>query len=300
MIPKNKKWSVSNMRKISIIIIIFLFLIICGCKYNNYLESENIPESENILEYSEYSEGYYTFNPNLFYKVQSYDKYQQISKVYKIKEQNYDGQFFNENGLIIFSISETKGLYRHELSFNIIDDTLDVEYNRITSPGGTDDIKYWTIIVTIDIDKLNRIEKVKVKDIELKSDDAFQTNMPMGMPDDFSFNYMSYDGTMFNSKDGSYRKTINSNKQTVDLSKEELEAIYAKLRNANADRYNGSMYLNDESSQSSPSLLFQFNDVRICFYGVDNPNYEWASEMELYNIITEIIESYIIPKTQDN
>ena len=295
------------MKKISIFILLLLFLFITGCKQNsdnadndNTNINDNSENTEKKYEYVEFSEsGYTTFNPNLFYEVDNYEKYIQINKVYRVNKYDYSEEFFEENGLIIFVVSETSGSYRHELSFDVIDNSLDVKYNRLPSEGGTTDIKYWTVLVTIDKVTLNQIEKVNIRGIELISDDTFETKMALEMPNDFKFTILT-NKMSFNSHDGSFKSSSDSEAKTIILSKKELEEIYGKLRNVSADRFEGTIYLNDEDSDSGSQIWFLSSSMNVIIYGADNPSYEWFSEMKLYNEIIDIIDNYINPKINEN
>lgn len=292
------------MRKILLLIMLLNCLFIVGCEQSNTyqdngdIKNENSDYAKDDLVYSEYSEGFSTFNPYLFYKIDSYEKYMQISRVYRMKKKDFDERYFYEKGLVIFVVSESSGSYRHELQCKARNGTLDVEYKRLENSGGTSEMKYWTVIVTIDKEILNKIETVKINDKELLLDDKYETKMSVVMPEDFSFNIITSDGIMFNSRNGSFQDVLKGTTKTIDLTVEELEEIYAKLREVNADRFNGSMFLNDESSTASPRILLQYNDVSAIFYGTDNPSYEWFSGIKLCNLIREIVANYIYLKIQ--
>ena len=109
------------MRKILLLIMLLNCLFIVGCEQSNTYQDngdikiENSDYAKDDLVYSEYSEGFSTFNPYLFYKIDSYEKYMQISRVYRMKKKDFDERYFYEKGLVIFVVSESSGSYRHEL-----------------------------------------------------------------------------------------------------------------------------------------------------------------------------------------
>lgn len=270
---------------ITVLFLVFSFVFIIGCKKDDFPESD--------YKYNEYKGGMHGLNLNLFYKINSYEELDHLSKPHGINLKSYDENYFIDNALIFFTIYEGSGMFTHRLSIKIVDDTLDVYYKRNELPknaGYTTDEAYWLVAVEVNHQELDSIKKLKIGEKYLSSYDNYETVLPEVM-DDNCFVFIR--SSLFNC-DSRYNKASykeNDKEITVSLTEEDFNNMYQILRNANVDKYCGNIFLNDYC-HTSGGLYVSVNTYDVNIYGYDNPTFDWFDGMELYRALEEIRNTY--------
>jgi len=270
---------------ITVLFLVFSFVFIIGCKKDDFPESD--------YKYNEYKGGMHGLNLNLFYKINSYEELDHLSKPHGINLKSYDENYFIDNALIFFTIYEGSGMFTHRLSIKIVDDTLDVYYKRNELPknaGYTTDEAYWLVAVEVNHQELDSIKKLKIGEKYLSSYDNYETVLPEVM-DDNCFVFIR--SSLFNC-DSRYNKASykeNDKEITVSLTEEDFNNMYQILRKANVDKYCGNIFLNDYC-HTSGGLYVSVNTYDVNIYGYDNPTFDWFDGMELYRALEEIRNTY--------
>ena len=268
------------MKKILLVLIILLFAFIIGCKKDDFPESD--------YKYNEYKGGSHGLNLYLFYKINSYEELDHLSKPHGINLKSYDENYFIDNALILFTISEGSGAFTHRLSIKIVDDTLDVYYKRNELPkntGYTCDMAYWLVAVEVNHQELESINKFKIGETYLNSYDNYKTVLPETMDDDC---FVYIESSLFKC-DSRYNKASykDGDKEiNVSLSEEDFNNIYQILRNASIDKYCGNIFLNEDGYIRR--FYVSVNTYAVNIYGYDNPTFDWFDGMELYRALEEI------------
>ena len=269
---------------IAVLFLVFGFVFIIGCKKDVFPESD--------YRYNEYKGGSDVLNLNLFYKINSYEELDHLSKPYGINLKSYGNDYFINNALILFTISEGSGAFTHRLSIKIVDDTLDVYYKRNELPknaGYTCDMAYWLVAVEVNHQELDSIKKLKIGEKYLSSYDNYETVLPEVMDDDC---FVYIESSLFKC-DSRYNKASykeNDKEITISLSEEDFNNIYQILRNASIDKYCGNIFLNEDSYINRFYVSVNTYDVNI--YGYNNPTFDWFDGMELYRALEEIRNTY--------
>ena len=269
---------------ITILFLVFSLAFIIGCKNNDFPESD--------YKYNEYKGGSRRLNLSLFYKINSYEELDRLSKPHGINLKTYDENYFIDNALILFTISEGSGSFTHRLSIKIVDDTLDVYYKRDELPknaGYTCDMAYWLVAVEVSHQELESINKFKIGERYLNSYDNYKTVLPETMDDDC---FVFIESSLFKCDSryniASYRdgdKEIN-----VSLTEEDFNNIYQILRNANIDKYCGEILLNEDGYIGR--FYVSVNSYDVSINGYNNPTFVWFDGMELYRALEEIRSTY--------
>lgn len=269
---------------ITIIFLIFGFAFIIGCKKDVFPESD--------YQYNEYKGGSYGLNLSLFYKINSYEELGNLSKQHGINLKSYDNEYFIDNALILFTISEGSGTFTHRLSIKKVDDTLDVYYKRNELPknaGYTCDMAYWLVAVEVNHQELESINKFKIGERYLNSYDNYETVLPETMDDDC---FVYIESSLFKC-DSRYNKASykDGDKEiNVSLTEEDFNNMYQILRNASIDKYCGNIFLNEDGYVSR--FYVSVNTYNVSIYGYENPTFDWFDGMELYNALEEIRNTY--------
>ena len=269
---------------ITILFLVFGFVFIIGCKKDVFPESD--------YRYNEYKGGSHGLNLSLFYKINSYEELDHLSKPHGINLKSYDENYFIDNALILFTISEGSGAFTHRFSIKIVDDTLDVYYKRNELPkntGYTCDMAYWLVAVEVNHQELESINKFKIGETYLNSYDNYKTVLPEVMDDDC---FVYIESSLFKC-DSRYNKASykDGDKEiNVSLSEEDFNNIYQILRNASIDKYCGNIFLNEDSYISR--FYVSVNTYAVNIYGYNNPTFDWFDGMELYRALEEIRNTY--------
>ena len=228
----------------------------------------------------------------LFYKINSYEELDHLSKPHGINLKSYDENYFIDNALILFTISEGSGTFTHRLSIKIVDDTLDVYYKRNELPknaGYTCDMAYWLVAVEVNHQELDSIKKLKIGEKYLSSYDNYETVLPEVMDDDC---FVYIESSLFKC-DSRYNKASykDGDKEiNVSLSEEDFNNIYQILRNASIDKYCENIFLNEDGYIRR--FYVSVNTYAVNIYGYDNPTFDWFDGMELYRALEEIRNTY--------
>ena len=269
---------------ITVLFLVFGVVFIIGCKKDVFPKSD--------YRYNEYKGHSDLLNLSLFYKINSYEEFDHLSKSHGINLKSYDENYFVDNALILFTIPEGSGAFTHRLSIKKVDDTLDVYYERDELPKNADytcDMAYWLVAVEVNHQELEFINKFKIGETYLNSYDNYKTVLPETMDDDCfvviasslfkcdsRYNKASY-------KDGD--KEIN-----VSLSEEDFNNIYQILRNASIDKYCGNIFLNEDDYIGM--FCVSVNTYAVNIYGYNNPTFDSFDGMELYRALEEIRSTY--------
>ena len=269
---------------ITVLLLVFGFVFIIGCKKDVFPESD--------YRYNEYKGGSHELNLSLFYKINSYEELDYLSKPHGINLKSYDENFFIENALILFTISESSGSFTHRLSIKKVDDTLDVYYERNELPKNADytcNMAYWLVAVEVNHQELESINKLKIGERDLNSYDNYVTVLPETMDDDC---FVYIESSLFKC-DSRYNKASykDGDKEiNVSLSEEDFNNIYQILRNASIDKYCGNIFLNEDGYLSR--FYVSVNIYAVNIYGYNNPTFDRFDGMELYRALEEIRSTY--------
>lgn len=281
-------------KRIYFIIMLSLFiLLLCSC-YN--YKKRIIPDSD--FEYTEYYSSMDAFNPDLCYRAVTYTDFEHIIKSHGFNIKNYDESFFENNGLILYMISEGSSGYEHYLSFKNNGEYIDFYYQRVVDEkaGYTCDMAYYLVCIEIDLEILTNIKGLKYanSDNVIMFDDIFVTKLPKEMPDDFWIYIYDYkNGCGLDSRNN---KRWYNNKEISEsvLTKEELQDIYEIFYRCDIDRYQGHIYLGDEKDNSWISIWF--NNINVNIHGYQNITNDWFDGVNIYYAFEEICAKYVYPK----
>ena len=269
---------------ITVLFLVFGVVFIIGCKKDVFPESD--------YRYNEYKGHSDVLNLSLFYKINSYEELDHLSKSHGINLKSYDENYFIDNALILFTISEGSGAFTHRLSIKKVDDTLDVYYERDELPknaGYTCDMAYWLVAVEVNHQELESINKLKIGERELNSYDNYKTVLPETMDDDC---FVFIESSLFkcNSRYNKASYKDGDKEINVSLTEEDFNNIYQILRNANVDKYCGNIFLNDDGYTNV--LYVSVNTYAVNIYGYNNPTFDSFDGMELYRALEEIRSTY--------
>lgn len=271
---------------IAVLFLVFGVVFIIGCKKDVFPESD--------YRYNEYKGGSDLLNLSLFYKINSYEEFDHLSKSHGINLKSYDENYFIDNALILFTIPESSGTFTHRLSIKIVDDTLDVYYKRNELPknaGYTCDMAYWLVAVEVNHQELESINKIKIGETYLNSYDNYKTVLSETMDDDC---FVFIDSSLFQC-DSRYNKASYKDGDkviNVSLSEKDFNNIYQILRNASIDKYCGNICLNEDGYGYIGRFYVSVNTYSVNIYGYENPTFDWFDGMELYNALEEIRSTY--------
>jgi hypothetical protein len=269
--------------------VIFLFPACDSGRYRNYVKSQ----------YTEVKDGCVRLSENLYYPIQSQEELQTFLAQYSCKtsdEKEYGEEFFKNQLLYVFLISESSGGNRHELKQRISDTTLSLEAFS-TAVGNTDDMAYWIVYLELDKSMFGSQEKeVWLHSKKLTSVEKFETKLSAEMPKDFDFffesGYFSYDSRTDILQDGNLL-TGKRSQVTLELSEETKKSIYLILRGCGFDQYPESISLQNNSSFFYISMLFSKANYQIYLHGYDSNCDQYPYFEQLGQALNTIINDYI-------
>ena len=187
------------MKKILILILLLFVVFMFGCsdvnennnetKNNDTTENNNEQENkEKIkLEYKEYksSQSFFRDKPkNYFYVARTYEECQDlnIGIIFYLASdyiRPYKTDYFNSKGLVCFEIGESSGGNIHSLDIYLDNNIISVDY-KLTTQGAYCDIAYFIVVVEVDLDKIDNIERVEItgdKEVKLLKYRSVETSV---------------------------------------------------------------------------------------------------------------------------
>ena len=191
------------MKKLLIFIILLFVVFMFGCSDKN-TEKDNNKENNNKikLEYKEYKSSQSFFKDKViksyFYVAKTNEEYQDLN-IESIHLLNSD--YFNTKGIVCFEIAESSGGNVHSLDIYLDNNVISIDY-KLTNNGVTCDMAYYIVILEVQLDKIDNIEKVEITgDREIKLIKYSKLGKMLKIENDFE------DGILHGKVNGSYGLT---------------------------------------------------------------------------------------------
>lgn len=264
--------------------------------------------------YTEYV-GYSDINYNCYYEITSKTELDVFSQdFYKNFEaiEKYNEEYFENNSLAIFLISESSGGNRHQINtLGMENGVLKLEV-VLTEAGMTCDIGYWIVYYELEKEVMNKLKSIEIfmesradftKSYTLKSYNNYQTTLPIDMPDDFYIYVWGNLDTLieFDSRSNLlvYGRLKNGkNQTTLILGKEKLQEIYNLFREINFDKYPEMMNIlhNNDSDNTHIQISLHGTNINVSpwIHNINNLDIDsWENHQELGRVVETFINDYI-------
>lgn len=233
-----------------------------------------------------------TFNESYFHNDDIYEKYNE--------------QYFLNNTLFVFLISESSGGNRHKLYDSSInkDGTLVVNC-KTTNQGMTCDMAYWVVFYELENESAKKVKKIELKTqkntLFFNDIENFETSYPVDMSDDTRLFISWYNGISF-SYDSKNNELFQShgNKISYELSKDRFTEIYQVLRDVKLDSYPEVIYASDKGDYEI-SVFLDSGEIRSSCHIREIPSFDvstWEHHQELGITLINILNDYIENSTE--
>ena len=278
-----------------LLIILLLSLASCNKDLNtNYSEYHLYQAMINGSSYYEINtkEELVAFNESYFHNDDIYEKYNE--------------QYFLNNTLFVFLISESSGGNRHKLYDSYInkDGTLVVNCKR-TNEGMTCDMAYWVVFYELENESAKKVQKIELQSknhtLSYTNIEKFETSYPVDISDDTRLFISWYNGISF-SYDSRNNELFQSSKNKVayNLSEERFNEIYQVLRDVKLDSYPEVIYASDKGEYEI-SVFLDSGEIRSSCHIREIPSFDvstWEHHQELGITLINILNDYIENSTE--
>ncbi|MBO4666675.1 MAG: hypothetical protein J5666_00910 [Bacilli bacterium] len=287
------------MKKILGFLIIISIFLISGCAIELSMEKQdNKEEIKSVklmseagipLTYQEQSKSVSMLSRNLFY---SFSDYESIVRFADIRGfsliSSYDEAYFEDNGLILFTITEAYIGTVHTMNMHLVGSTIETNYQKISNGPGSAASEAWYVYIEMAKTDLSLVKQINCRGTLYPFDG--DSLLPAEMANNYSLLF-TYNDACYSLSPGFL--VVDNVTVSNELSLEDMQSIYQLLRANRIDKYEGSWhFVKPGESYNAFYLSYNLYSTIEVWYSEDAICQEPEFQL-LMNVIETIYNQYI-------